>query len=564
MNSRTSYVQGACDQPLIGATIGQMFDAMALEHAGREALVVPHQNLRWSYQELRRRVDDLASGLMRLGLEPGDRLGIWSPNCAEWVLTQFASAKAGLVLVNINPSYLGRELEYALNKVECKALIAAPGFKRTDYIAILQGLSPQMEHRATNEWRSASLPSLRSVIRLGSDRTPGMLNFDELARPADAADLERLAERAARLQFDDPINIQFTSGTTGTPKGATLTHHNILNNAFFVGEAAEADAARPRVHPGAALPLLRHGDRQPGLHHARCDDGLPGRELRCAGGAAHGAGRALHGPLRRADDVHRRARPSTICGIRPHQPPHRHHGRLAVPNRGHAPCRREDAHAAGDDRLRHDRDLADQFPELGRRHAGAPGLDRGPGAAAPGGRRSSTPSVASCREDTTGELLTRGYSVMLGYWADEARTREAIDAARWMRTGDLATIDDQGYCNIVGRVKDMVIRGGENIYPREIEEFLYQHAKVKDVQCIGVPDAKYGEELCACIILREGEQATEQDIRDFCTGRIARYKIPRYVRFMTSFPMTVTGKVAKYLLREQISRELGVNEIEAA
>ena len=244
--------------------------------------------------ELKRRVDDLALGLMRLGLEPGDRLGIWSPNCAEWVLTQFASAKAGLVLVNINPSYLGRELEYALNKVECKALILAPGFKKTDYIAILQSLSPEMEHRATNEWRSASLPSLRRVIRLGSDRTPGMLNFDELAQPADAADLARLAERggAASVRRPDqyPVHVGHDRRTQG--RHADAPQHPEQRVLRRRGPAAHA--ARPRLHPGAALPLLRHGDRQPGLRHARRDDGLPGRELRCAGGAAHGAGRALH------------------------------------------------------------------------------------------------------------------------------------------------------------------------------------------------------------------------------------------------------------------------------
>ena len=563
MNSRTSYVQGACDQPLIGATIGQMFDAMALEHAGREALVVPHQKVRWSYHELRRRVDDLASGLMRLGLEPGDRLGIWSPNCAEWVLTQFASAKAGLVLVNINPSYLGRELEYALNKVECKALIAAPGFRGTDYLAILQGLSPQMEHGATNEWRSASLPSLRSVIRLGSDRTPGMLNFDELARPADAADLERLAERAARLQFDDPINIQFTSGTTGTPKGATLTHHNILNNAFFVGEALQLTP-----HDRVCIPVP--------LYHCF---GMVIGNLGCI---THGATMVFPSEsfdalavLRTVQDE----RCTAVYGVPTMFIAMLDHPRFAEYD---LTSLRTGIMAGSPCPIEVMRRVVEKM------HMRQVTIAYGMTETSPISFQSSVDDTLERRVSTVGrvqphlevkivdsvgrivprghagELLTRGYSVMLGYWDDEARTREAIDGARWMRTGDLATIDDQGYCNIVGRVKDMVIRGGENIYPREIEEFLYQHAKVKDVQCIGVPDAKYGEELCACIILREGEQATEQDIRDFCTGRIARYKIPRYVRFMTSFPMTVTGKVAKYLLREQISRELGVNEIEAA
>jgi fatty-acyl-CoA synthase len=559
----TSYVQGASDQPLIGATIGGLFDATALEHAEREALVVPHQNVRWSYRELKRRVDDLAAGLMRLGLEPGDRLGIWAPNCAEWVLTQFASAKAGLVLVNINPAYLGRELEYALNKVECKALIMAPGFKKTDYIAILQSLSPEMEHRATNDWRSASLPSLRSVIRLGSEPTPGMLNFDELAQPAEAAALAQLAERTARLQFDDPINIQFTSGTTGAPKGATLTHHNIVNNAYFVAEAVRL-APNDRV----CIPFP--------LYHC---SGMVIGNLGCI---THGATMIFPGEgfdalavLRTVQDE----RCSALYGVPTMFIAMLDHPRFAEFDltslrtgiMGGSPCPIEVMRRV-----------------VEKMHMRQVTIAYGMTETSPVSFQSSIDETLERRVSTvgrvqphlevkvvdaagrivprgqTGELLTRGYSVMPGYWADEVRTREAIDAARWMHTGDLATIDDEGYCNIVGRLKDMVIRGGENIYPREIEELLYQHSKIQDVQCIGVPDARYGEELCACIILREGDQATEQDIRDFCDGRIARYKIPSYVRFMTSFPMTVTGKVAKYLLRKQIARELGVNEIEAA
>ena len=563
MNSLPSYVQGACDQLLIGTTIGEMFDTMATAHSQREALVVPHQHVRWTYADLKRHVDELALGLIRLGLEPGDRLAIWSPNCVEWVMTQFATAKAGVVLVNINPAYVQNELEYSLNKVECKALILAPRFKTVDYISILQSLSPEMQDATTCEWRSASLPSLRSVIRLGPDRTSGMLNFDELLQPAAADDLVRLAERSAPLQFDDPINIQFTSGTTGKPKGATLTHHNILNNGFFVGEAIHL-TPEDRV----CIPVP--------LYHCF---GMVIGNLGCI---THGAAMVFPGesfdPLTVLSTV-QAERCTALYGVPTMFIAMLDHPRFAEHDLSSlrtgimagSPCpievmRRvvetmhmqqvtiaygmtETSPVSFQSSI--DDPLERRVATVGRVH---PHLEvkvvDSDGCIVPRGR--------------TGELLTRGYSVMLGYWADETRTREAVDAAGWMHTGDLATIDEAGYCHIAGRVKDIVIRGGENIYPREIEEFLYQHPSVQDVQCVGVPDAKYGEELCACIIVREGLPVTEDEIRDFCRGKIARYKIPRYVRFMAGFPMTVTGKVAKYLLREQIAHELGVHEIEAA
>jgi fatty-acyl-CoA synthase len=563
INSRLSYVQGASDQPLIGATIGEMFDAMATAHAEREAIIVPHQHVRWTYADLKRRVDELALGLMRLGLEPGDRLAIWSPNCAEWILAQFASAKAGLVLVNINPAYLRSELEYSLNKVECKALILAPRFKKVDYIAILQSLSPEMRDASTHEWRSASLPSLRSVIRLGLERTPGMFNFDELLQPADPDDLARLSEHGKQLQFDDPINIQFTSGTTGAPKGATLTHHNILNNGFFVGEAVHL-TPDDRV----CIPVP--------LYHCF------GMVIGSLGCMTHGATMVFpdesFDPLTvlRTVDAERCTAlygvPTMFIAVLDHPRFAEHDlSSLRTGIMGGSPCPIEVMRRV-----------------VERMHMQQMTIVYGMTETSPVSFQSSTDDALERRVTTvgrvqphlevkvvdtdgrivprghTGELLTRGYSVMIGYWADEARTREAIDPAGWMHTGDLATIDEEGYCHIAGRVKDMVIRGGENIYPREIEEFLYQHPAVQDVQCIGVPDSKYGEELCACIILYQGKHATEQEIRDFCRGQIAHYKIPRYVRFMTSFPMTVTGKVAKYLLRQQVARELGVREIEAA
>ena len=563
MNSRPSYVQGASDRPLIGATIGEMFDAMATVHAEREALIVPYQHVRWTYADLKRRVDELALGLMRLGLEPGDRLAIWSPNCAEWIVTQFASAKAGLVLVNINPAYLRSELEYSLNKVECQALILAPRFKTTDYIAILHSLSPEMRDTRTHEWRSASLPSLRSVIRLGSDKTSGMFNFEDLVQPAAAEDLARLAERGARLQFDDAINIQFTSGTTGAPKGATLTHHNVLNNGFFVGEA---------VH-------LTHDDRvciPVPLYHCF------GMVIGSLGCMTHGAAMVL--PDERFDPLTvlrtvQAERCTALYGVPTMFIAVLDHPRFAEHDltslrtgiMAGSPCPVEVMRRVVEKMHMQQVTIAYGMTETSPVSFQSSVDDALERRVATVGRVQPHLEVKVVDADGrivprghTGELLTRGYSVMLGYWADEARTGEAIDPAGWMHTGDLATLDDEGYCHIAGRVKDMVIRGGENIYPREIEEFLYQHPKVQDVQCIGVPDAKYGEELCACIIPRAGEPVTEQEISDFCRGQIARYKVPRYVRFMTSFPMTVTGKVAKYLLREQIARELGVREKESA
>jgi fatty-acyl-CoA synthase len=522
-----------------------MFDRIALTHATREALVVPHQSIRWTYAELRHRVDELAVGLMHLGLEPGDRMGLWAPNCAEWVLTQFASAKVGVVLVNINPAYERGELEYALNAVGCKALILAPGFKNSDYIRTMQSLP------------SASVPSLQTVIRLGAARTPGMLNFDDVPRPLDTQGRARIDERGARLQFDEPINVQFTSGTTGAPKGATLTHHNIVNNAFFVGEAL-ALTSSDRV----CIPVP--------LYHCF------GMVIGTLGCLTHGATMVLPGQTFDALTVLRTVaaeRCTALYGVPTMFIAMLEHPQFAdfdltslrTGAMGGSPCPAEVMRRVID--TMHMPDVAivygmTETSPVSFQTAAGDTLER---RVTTVGRVHPYLEVKVVDRDgrivprgCTGELLTRGYSVMLGYWGDPTRTSEAIDAAGWMHTGDLATIDDQGYCAIVGRLKDMVIRGGENIYPREIEEFLYRHPKVQDVQCVGVPDAKYGEELCACIVLRDGEQASEQEMREFCAGAIARYKIPRYVRFMAGFPTTVTGKVAKYILRKQVARELNL------
>jgi fatty-acyl-CoA synthase len=551
-----SYVQGACDAPLIGETIGDYLDDVVERFGDNLALVAPSQGVRWTYREFGRRVDALAAGLLKLGLESGDRIGIWSQNCAEWVLTQFATAKAGLIMVNINPAYRRAELEYVLKKVECSALILAPSFKTSNYLEMLQDVAPEIRGCAPGELQSAAVPRLRQVIRLGTDRTDGMLNFDELLE-VDDDDLSRLREVSQRLQFDDPINIQFTSGTTGAPKGATLTHHNILNNGFFIGEAMRlTDADRlcipvPLYHCFGMvlgnLACVTHGatmvypgegfDAQAVLETVQAE--------RCTG--LHGVPTMFIAILDHPDFA-RYDLSSLRTGIMAGSPcpievmrrviAQMHMGEITIAY-GMTETSPVSFQSAVDDPV----DL--RVSTIGRVH---PHLEvkivDAEGRIVPRGVK--------------GELLTRGYSVMLGYWGDEERTREAIDAARWMHTGDLAVIDENGFCSIVGRSKDMVIRGGENIYPREVEEFLYRHPKVQDVQCVGVPDEKYGEELCACIILRPGMQASADEIRAFCEGEIAHYKIPRYVRFVDAFPMTVTGKIQKYLLRERMGKELGM------
>ncbi|HNT37588.1 MAG TPA: AMP-binding protein [Rubrivivax sp.] len=554
-----SYVSGVSAKPLIGQTIGSFFDDACERHAHREALVVRHQGARLTYAELRGQVDALASGFVRLGLKPGDRIGIWSQNNLEWVLTQFATAKAGLVLVNINPAYRRAELQYALNKVGCRALVLSPSFKSSNYLEILHDLAPELDHCAPGALSARQLPSLTTVVRMGNETTGGMLNFDELMQPPSAAELAQLQELGARLQFDDAINIQFTSGTTGNPKGATLSHHNILNNGFFVGEAIgmkEGDRICipvPLYHCFGMvmgnLGCLTHGATM--VYPAESFEPLATlqtiAEERCA--ALYGVPTmfiaALDHPRFADFDL-----ASLRTGIMAGSPCpvevmrrviDRMHMREVTIAYGMTETSPVSFQSSTDDPIER------RVATVGRIHPHCEvKIVDGDGRVVPRG--------------APGELCTRGYSVMLGYWDDEVKTAEAIDKSGWMHTGDLATIDADGYCNIVGRIKDMVIRGGENVYPREVEEFLYRHPKVRDVQVIGVPDPKYGEELCALIIVRDGEAMDEKEVRAFCEGQIAHYKIPRYVRFVKSFPMTVTGKVQKFLMREQMKAELGLTD----
>ena len=554
-----SYVHGSSPLPLIGDTLGVVFDRVVARFGDREALVVRHQNVRWTYRELKQRVDNLACSLIRLGLKPGERIGIWSQNNSEWLLTQLATAKTGLVLVNINPAYRRTELEYALNKVQCTALIVSPGFKSSNYLAIVEELAPELSSCAFGHLATAKLPDLEFVIRLGAGNTAGMLNFDTLLAQASDAELNRLDALGSTLQFDDPINIQFTSGTTGAPKGATLTHHNIVNNGFFVGQAL-----RFTENDRLCIPVP--------LYHCF---GMVLGNLACV---THGATMVYPsegfdaGSVLEAVEAERctalHGVPTMFISLLDHPDFERRDlSSLRTGAMAGSPC-----------------PVAVMAKVIERMHMHEVTIAYGMTETSPVSFQSSIDDPLDRRVSTVGriqphqevkivdddghivargqkgELLTRGYSVMRGYWGDDDKTREAIDAAGWMHTGDLATIDAQGYCNIVGRCKDMVIRGGENIYPREVEEFLYRHPKVLDVQCVGVPDAKYGEELCACIVLRPGLACDEDEIRAFCREQIAHYKVPRHVRFVDSFPMTITGKIQKFVLREQMSAVLGLEE----
>jgi fatty-acyl-CoA synthase len=534
-----AYAHGASATPLIGETIGENLERTVAAHPDGLALVSRHQGLRFTYAELNDAVDRVARGLMAMGLEPGDRLGIWSPNVAEWVLVQYGSAKAGVILVNINPAYRTSELGYALRQSGCRALVSARSFKTSDYVAMIDEVRP-------------ALGALEQVIYLDSP------DWEHLLHAAGDVPEGALAERMGCLSFDDPINIQYTSGTTGFPKGATLSHHNILNNGFFIGEGCrytEADRVCipvPFYHcfgmvlgnlavttHGAAIVLPEAAFEPKSVLEAvqaeRCTSlyGVPTMfiaELEHPDFAGYDLSSLRTGimagspcPVEVMKQVVDRMHMAdvTICyGMTETSPV----STQTVP----------------EDSLEH------RVSTVGRVH---PHVEV---------KVVDPESGRTMHRGDTGELCTRGYSVMRGYWEDPERTAEAIDAAGWMHTGDLATMDEDGYVNIVGRIKDMIIRGGENIYPREIEEYLYTHPDIADVSVIGVPDVKYGEELMAWVKVREGATLSEDQVKDHCRGRIAHYKVPRYIKFTDDFPMTVTGKVQKFKMREQAVSELGL------
>jgi fatty-acyl-CoA synthase len=552
-----SYVKGDTTSPLLRKTIPKLLDETVQKNPSGSAFVFSEQGIRWSWLEFKRQVDDLAAGLLAIGLKAGDRVGIWSPNRSEWVVTQFATAQIGIVLVNINPAYRVAELEYALNKVRIKALMLAEKFKTSDYVDMVRSLAPELENSEPGRLYSQRLPHLRWVIHTGKNHLLGMQNFSDLLKYGGPAQKARLGEIARSLQPDDAINVQFTSGTTGSPKGATLSHHNIINNAWCVAQAMK----------------LTHKDRlcvPVPLYHCF---GMVLSVLACV---SVGASMVFPGEAFEPAATLKAVSEERCTAL--HGVPTMFIAELALPNFSEydlsslrtgimagAPCPIETMKRVVQDMNMHEVTIAYGMTET-----------------SPVSFQSSTDDPLEKRVSTVGrvmphleikivddqgqvvpvgtkgELCTRGYSVMKGYWEDPDKTADAIHDG-WMFTGDLATLDEDGYCNIVGRVKDMLIRGGENIYPREIEEFLFRNPKVSEVQIFGVPDPKYGEEICAWIVLKSGQSMTEDEVKNFCRGQIAHYKVPRYVKFVQALPMTVTGKPQKFVMSEMMAKELGLS-----
>ncbi|MEN3280339.1 MAG: fatty-acyl-CoA synthase [Solirubrobacteraceae bacterium] len=540
--SAPAYSHGTFDVPLLGDTIGGHFERTAARFADRPALISRHQGVRLTYGELDAAVDAVASGLLRAGIAAGDRVGIWAPNCSQWILVQYATAKVGAILVNVNPAYRSHELEYVLRQSGMRLLFSASAFKSSDYAAMIDAVG-------------AGVATLERAV---------FVDRDEWAEFAEGpVDREALTPRMAGLSFDDPINIQYTSGTTGFPKGATLSHHNILNNGFFVTELlglTEADITClpvPFYHCFGMvmgnLGTLAHG----GCVVIPAPSFDPGATLDAV--AAEGV-TSLYGV------------PTMFIALLDHEDFDAFDlGSLRTGIMAGSPCPIEVMRKVVE--RMHMREVAicygmtETSPVSTQTRVDDP-LERRVGTV---GRVGPHVEVEVIDPETgrvvdrgvAGELCTRGYSVMLGYWDEPERTAEAIDRAGWMHTGDLATMDDEGYLNIVGRSKDMVIRGGENVYPREIEEFLYTHADIADVQIVGVPDERYGEELCAWVIQRAGGSLDEDAVREYCRGRLAHFKVPRYVIFADEFPMTVTGKVQKFKMRETSIERLGLGEAAA-
>ncbi len=557
--NKLSYTSGISSIPLLGITIGDKFDQIVEEFPQQEALIVHHQNIRWTYLELKTKVDQCAKALLACGLQKGDRVGIWSPNCSEWAVLQFATAKVGVVLVNINPSYRLHELNYALNQSGCVMLVHAHEFKTSFYSQMILELAPELPSSSFGNLVSKKLPDLKMSVVLSDSPEKGLLAWSEFMGKSESIEDKALQDRQANLAFDDPINIQYTSGTTGYPKGATLSHHNILNNGYFVAKTMNFTEKDRLIIP---VPL----------YHCF---GMVMGNLGCM---THGAamiypskGFEPHAVL----EAIQKEKATAVYGV-----PTMFIAQLEHPDfdtfdfsslrtgiMAGSPCpievMKKVQTVMNMSEVQIAYGMTETSPVSTQTKIGTP-LEKQVGTVGQVLPHIEVKVIDSetglvCPIGEPGELCTRGYSVMLGYWNDKEKTNEAIDSARWMHTGDIAVMDDEGYLNIVGRIKDMIIRGGENIYPREIEEFLYSHPAISDVQVIGIPSKKYGEEVMAWVKVKEGMSTTEQEIIDFCAGKITHFKIPKFYKFTDDFPMTVTGKIRKIEMRKISMEELGLD-----
>ncbi|WP_151716149.1 AMP-binding protein [Acinetobacter sp. TUM15071] len=554
---RLSYASGTSSQPLLGMTIGDKFDQACQQYAEQEAIVSSHQNRRLSYKELQHEVNAFACSLLKLGLKKGDRLAIWSPNCVEWTVTQFAAFKAGIILVNLNTAYKSHELEYVLNKVSCKGLVIASQFKTTDYQELLSKIAPELASSPGKVLNAARLPHLKYVIKIDEQQHIGIHRFSDLLETPNQSQLDELQRLAKQLQFDETINIQFTSGTTGNPKGTMLTHHNILNNGYFVGEGI---GLTPQDRVCISVPLFH------------CFGMVMGNLACITHGATMVYPASVFNPLESLKTIEQEkctaayGVPTMFIAILEHEQFAEFDlSSLRTGIMAGSPCPREIMQRVID-----------------RMHMSEITICYGMTETSPVSVQSYIDDSIDKRvstvghvhphlevkivdlegeivpQGTLGELCVRGYSVMAGYWDEPEKTKEVIDAAGWMHTGDIAEMDSEGFVKIKGRIKDVVIRGGENLFPKEIEDFLYTHPDVCDVQVIGLPDMRYGEELCACIILHEHHQSNEDSIRSFCKEHISHNKVPRYVKFFDEFPMTASGKAQKFKLREIMRVELNL------
>lgn len=558
--SSVSYASGPADKPLLGAPIPKLFDQIVAQHGDREAVVSIHQDVRLTYAELADRVNKLAKAFIAAGFEKGDRVGIWSPNNVQWLTTQYATAKAGIILVTINPAYRVHELAYVLEQSGCKGLVMQNQFKTSDYEGMISELCPDLAECSAGALNSEQFPNLKVVISVTSSDLTGIYDWTDFLGLASNKSDEELSVRQSNQDMDDAINIQYTSGTTGFPKGATLSHHNILNNGYFVASTMNFTEEDRLVIP---VPL----------YHCF---GMVMGNLGCL---SHGACAIYPSEGFEPEAVLQAVqaeRATALFGV-----PTMFIAELALPNfsdyklstlrtgiMAGAPCPIETMKQVSElmhmteveiaygmtetspvsFQTRVDSPLDKRVSTVGRVH---PHVEV----------KITDPETGSiCPVGEMGELCTRGYSIMLGYWENPEATATAIDSNGWMHTGDTAIMDEDGYVNIVGRIKDMIVRGGENVYPREIEEYLMTHDNIEAVQVTGVPDPKYGEEIIAWVSLVVSAEMSEDDVKDYCKGKIAHYKVPRYIRFGEDFPMTVTGKVQKFKMREISIKELGLEE----